>query len=361
LTQIKDLNSIAYDGTFYAPIQRADGTTGKILISAIGSSLSSWQIKTANYTAVAGDRLRIDASVGDVIVTLPSTPLSSDADIWFQRLDSSAFKVLIRPGNNPINTQTGKDGIFAPLIIQLIERLSYVNSIIGWLGQFDRITYQAAPASAPAPDASALHLLFAKSLLDSSSTPKTITPNGVTISTTQTKYPSGAGNGAAYFDGSKAVGFPRDGVTGINIVSFTQWTLECWVYPTTFGASNNIIFATYNNVGGAQSGSFVLFLDVIFDGIGAALTFAPVLNVWQHYAIIYDKATNSFKGYYNGNLVGTTSASSFNAGASTNYIGGSPGDNNIGTRFFSGYIDDFIITPSIKYTANFTPTISALI
>lgn len=145
MTQIKDLNSIAYDGTFYAPIQRADGTTGKILIAAIGNGLSSWQLKTASYTAVAGDRLRIDASVGDVVITLPVTPLSSDADIWFQRIDTSAFKVLLRTGNSKINTQTGKDGIFSPTAIQTIERLSYVDNIIGWLGQFDRLTYQNAP------------------------------------------------------------------------------------------------------------------------------------------------------------------------------------------------------------------------
>lgn len=143
MTQIKDLNSIAYDGSFYAPIQKADGTTGKIFIAAIGG-LASWQLKSANYVAVAGDRLRIDASAGDVMITLPPAPLSSDADIWFQRIDSSAFKVLIGTGSNRINAQASKDGIFSPTVIQTIERLSYVNPAIGWLGQHDRLTYQSA-------------------------------------------------------------------------------------------------------------------------------------------------------------------------------------------------------------------------
>ena len=158
MTQIKDLNSIAYDGAYFVPIQKADGTTGKILISAIGGSLSAWQLKTSSYTAAAGDRLRINASAGDVVITLPASPTATDADILFQRLDLGTNKVLLRTGTNKFNTQANQDAVFAPASINLIEGISYVNSAIGWLNQHNRLSFQSY--TAPVPTSSGTSLTY---------------------------------------------------------------------------------------------------------------------------------------------------------------------------------------------------------
>ena len=107
-----------------------------------GGSAAAWELRNGSFIAVAGGRYRIDASAGDVVMNLP-TGNTTDPDIEIQRLDSSANKVLIRTGL--INGQTGVDGVFTPSNRQQIERLSFVGGVLGWLGQFDKLTYQAAP------------------------------------------------------------------------------------------------------------------------------------------------------------------------------------------------------------------------
>lgn len=107
-----------------------------------GSGSPSWQLKTASYTAVPGDRLRLDATNGDVIVTLPASPSSSDADMLFQRVDTSSNKVLLRTGANEFVSEVRKDGVLAG---SHIEGVSYINSTVGWLNQYNRLTFQAVP------------------------------------------------------------------------------------------------------------------------------------------------------------------------------------------------------------------------
>lgn len=203
MTQIKDLTELTiYDPSYYAPIQKSDGTTRAILLANIVGGLSAWQLKTGNYTAVAGDRLRVDATAGDVVINLPSAPTASGADIWIQRLDTSANKVLLRSGASRINGQAGQDGVFAPAVIQLIERVSYVNSTIGWLGQYDRLTYQAAPVvgvSDPLFANVGLLLHLDTSFVDSSSFVQAVAVNGsLATSALQSQW----GGGSAYFDGT---------------------------------------------------------------------------------------------------------------------------------------------------------------
>jgi hypothetical protein len=82
------------------------------------------------------------------VITLPVSPSASDADIWVQRVDSTANKLLLRSGSNKIKSQTGQDGVFAPLAaIDTLERVSYIDGSIGWLGQHGLLTYQSAPSS----------------------------------------------------------------------------------------------------------------------------------------------------------------------------------------------------------------------
>lgn len=48
-----------------------------------GTGLTPWQVITANYTAVIGDRLILDSTAGAFTVTLPATP-SAGGDVWLK-------------------------------------------------------------------------------------------------------------------------------------------------------------------------------------------------------------------------------------------------------------------------------------
>jgi hypothetical protein len=142
VTEIKDWPTRVYDPDYFVPIQKADRVTGKFPLSGL-VGLGTWQLRTTDFAAVAGGRYRINASAGDVVVGLPVGNIA-DLDIEIQRLDSSINKVLVRTSEK-INGQTGVDGVFAPSNPQQVERLSFTGTILGWLGQFDKLTYQAAP------------------------------------------------------------------------------------------------------------------------------------------------------------------------------------------------------------------------
>lgn len=329
---------------------RLDASAIKNLPSG-GGGLTAWSLKTANYTAIAGDRLRIDATAGDVVITLPASPSTSDADIWIQRLDLTANKVLLRTGSNKINSQSDRDGVFMPIVAQLIERISYVNATIGWLGQHDRLTYQAAPQPVGV-GSGILNLPFDTNLLDISAIAKSVTNNNVVVSSAQSVF----GGSSAYFNGTNAsLAIPRDGSTGIDLrpAAISAYTIEMWLYPELINARN--IITNYSLPGGAQSNTLVFQTGAISNGVTAYINATGIVaNQWQHVAIVVNNASPNFRFYRQGNLVGSV-ANNFSQSASTLYIGGSPGDNNIGNAWYQGWIDNLIITPSEKYTTNFIP------
>jgi hypothetical protein len=64
-----------------AKIADANVTTAKITDNAVTNAkfagsvgLNAWQTRTANYTAVAGDRINADTGGGAFTITLPATP-----------------------------------------------------------------------------------------------------------------------------------------------------------------------------------------------------------------------------------------------------------------------------------------------
>ncbi len=107
------------------------------------SGLSPWTLKTASYTAVGGDRLRIDATSNNVTIILPLNPTAAMADIWLQRIDTSANSVIIDPNGANFKAAANQDGLFNNGNIGLSDRITYINSAIGYLPQHDRLTYQA--------------------------------------------------------------------------------------------------------------------------------------------------------------------------------------------------------------------------
>jgi len=85
-------------------------------------------------------------------------------------------------------------------------------------------------------------------------------------------------------------------------------------------------------------------------------TTAPAVDTWHHIALVKDGST--FTLYVNGTAVGTSTTTSYYAGAVVQYVGTS----GAGSTPYNGHIDELRITKGIaRYTANFTPPTSAFL
>lgn len=136
------------------------------------------------------------------------------------------------------------------------------------------------------------------------------------------------------------------------------FTLEAWIYPTSFNASYSAIFDCRASSGSANGFIFDLHPDgklTLYSTAETKSSGAPTLNAWNHVALTRD-AAGLMTFWLNGIGVGTlTNTSNFSDGAF--YIGRQATGSD---SFFPGYIDDFRLTNGYcRYTANFTPSATA--
>ncbi len=182
---------------------------------------------------------------------------------------------------------------------------------------------------------------------DSSSTPKTVTPNGnVKTSTIQSKF----GGASAYFDGTgDYLSIPSNTAFGFGTGDFT---CEMWLYlNSNTGTINLLDFRTTAtaipwvwNITGSKLG--------MYTPSGTLAVGTAILNTatWYHLAIT--RKDGVIRHFVNGVLDGqATNTSDFSSSCPLR-ISGAP-DN---TANINGYIDDLRITKGIaRYTENFTP------
>ena len=191
-------------------------------------------------------------------------------------------------------------------------------------------------------------------IIDKSQSVKTITLNGdVKSSTTQSKYLSSS----MYFDGT------GDYVNIENILAgwTSAFTIEAWVYHTSFGAYSNPIFTSgnYLSVGadffefGANSTGYYQ----VFWGGGAPLSVASVAvstNTWTHMALVRE-TDNSCTIYMDGISRATFSKSGAIPSPSSpirSFIGTQSYSEGAGGRTVIGYLSDVRITKGLaRYTA----------
>lgn len=318
-----------------------DDTNNTLTLSSSGggSGLSPWQLKTANYTAVAGDRIRVNATAGDIIITLPISPSATDADIWIQRLDLSANKVLLRTGTNKINSQSGMDGVFAPIVLQLIERVSYINNAIGWLGQYDRLTYQAYAGGGGATDPLfanvGLLLNLDTNFADSSSLGLTVTNTSTTISTGISQW----GGGSAQFNGTASLlTLPTNAIFNRGTGDFC-W--ELWINPDVGSSS---IERNIFKIGGGSSAAGLSLntsrrLSWWLDGTGNQIPGTPaqlVEGTWNYVALSRSGSTMTV-------WLNNAAYSTFSNSTSYNFSGWLLGSNVFNNRW-KGFMDDIRFT-----------------
>jgi hypothetical protein len=212
------------------------GNALTISSTAIGGGLTAWQLKTANYTAVNGDRIRAQLSTTDLTILCPINPTVGE-EFAIQRLDTTVNSLIIDPNGKPFKSQTNKDGLFNNGNIGLSERISYVDNAIGWLPQHDRLTYQTHVVSSGDPLFANVVLLLplttAAGITDVKG--KAVTNAGSTASTTIND-PFGNNTGVRAFAGGGA----RISVAQSSDFAFGNgaFAVEWWIYPTAFPSGN---------------------------------------------------------------------------------------------------------------------------
>lgn len=167
------------------------------------------------------------------------------------------------------------------------------------------------------------------------------------ISTAQSVF----GGASASFDGA------GDYIGASNPVLYSRdFTVEGRFRVNAINKSQ-IIFTTYN--GASQANTIVIQFDssnvlLCSNGlVNAAGTTTLSANTWYAFAAVYVHATTTLRIYLNG-VLELTLVQPITNGAATMYYGGSPGDANIGTRWFDGYLDELRISWVARYTANYT-------
>ena len=204
-------------------------------------------------------------------------------------------------------------------------------------------------------------LLFNRNrFIDLSSTGHSLTSNGAKVSAFNpfgqgSEYAVGENKGSTYFDGSgDYLRVPYD--VGFELSS-SNFTIECWVYPTVL-AGDITVLATHTSdpTGGYAVGfnetltrTWLNFSGDWLQVAGPAVS----LNTWNHIAVVRDGSsfymyTNGVRGtvFTNGGAVTSTANSDVTIGARYN------GTSN----YYTGYVSNVrIVKGTALYTTNFTP------
>lgn len=351
------------------PVQEAGGSTVPVTVGSLialaggggggsgsggGGGLALWQTKTANYTAIPGDRLRVNCTSGNVVITLPATPLALDSDIAIQKVDSTANIIIINPGSNNFRGITGIVGRFTTSNLGVFENISYVNSAIGFLNQHGRLNFQSLTVSDPLFAQVAFLLLpvganGSNAFVDSSTFARPITTVGdASITANQ-----------AVFDGvGDRLTVPASSSLAMQSSNF------CFEFE--FKTTQSGVFKTIMARDDApfSPGSWSFLLDVqatnklsVYLGgntpMSLMFTSTAALNDGINHHIAWDRSGNTFRFFVDGNLEGTLASAVGMPDIGTTMTIGD--DIAFSGRALNGSIKAIRITRESRYTSNFTP------
>ena len=200
--------------------------------------------------------------------------------------------------------------------------------------------------------------------IDSSSYNASIIRSGDTTQGSFSPYPVTAGYpysattniGSAYFDGTGDF-LTISGSTNFDL-SGGDFTVECWVYPTTFQTSSHVCAFMIDTANRwtlyFTSNVLTFWTATTAGGVGAARISAsasPQLNTWSHIALV--KSGSTYVLYVNGVSKGTCGVVVFPSGIQNLQVG-TYNSGGVATDNFVGYITDFhVIKGYAKYTAAF--------
>lgn len=171
-----------------------------------------------------------------------------------------------------------------------------------------------------------------------------------------TTYPT---SGSGYFDGA---GDLLQVPSSANLTLGTgDFTLELWVYPTSWNSSLNQSLLSGNGtmygfgLGASQyySGKLTFGYEGVFTIIEDAIL--PTINAWTHVACT--RSGNVFRVFLNGTQSGSTITYSADFSAPLRNIG----SNTTSAGFFNGYISNVrVLKGTALYTTTFTPPTAPL-
>lgn len=202
------------------------------------------------------------------------------------------------------------------------------------------------------PDENTLLLLHGEDLTDGSIYGHTVTNNGVSVSTAQSKF----GGSSLYFNGSSYLSITNSAFTEVTKDDFT---IDWWQYKTvakgTLMAFNVLNAEGYSQILAQHSDGTKLFgsyTGSTWDAVNGATAFSITTNVWQHWAIV--KSGTTLTTYLNGvKYWSGTVSGSFSGGTGEVLIGCHAASSN--RDYMTGYIDEFRASNVARWTENFTP------
>jgi hypothetical protein len=212
-------------------------------------------------------------------------------------------------------------------------------------------------AITPDPDFASVSLLLhmdgsGSSFVDSSSNNLTVTANGVTQTTAQSKFGGKSGD----FGGSETLTVPAGSDFAYGTGDFT---IEAWIYRTSAGSEAQIFAQTESGTNyvlfGVNSSDKVFFVGT--DSGGGAAIEGPAGNLvdadeWHHVAVV--RASGDVTVYCDG--VGGTATENTTDFDDTTRVPTVGSYTHSSSASFVGYIDEFRVTKGVaRYTANFTP------
>ena len=148
------------------------------------------------------------------------------------------------------------------------------------------------------------------------------------------------------FDGTGDYAFINNGFPAIG----ADFTVEFWVNP--INVSNNKV-AFYDARDGQTDSPIVwqnnagIYLYAASDRI--VISSGLSVGTWAHVALV--RSSGVYKLYLNGTASGTTYANTDALVVKDLYIGARY---TVNAGFYNGYIDDFRISKTARYTSNFT-------
>ena len=205
-----------------------------------------------------------------------------------------------------------------------------------------------------------------QSFIDSSTNNFTITRNG---NATQGSFSPFSQTGwSGYFTGASTSYITTPATSLLD--QGQTYTVQCWIYPTTFTTSTSAVRRMYIFIKGVIYAGLSIHSDGTLGWYGWPTPAGMIVtsaagtittNVWQHVALVVNPSGNTIKLFKNGVEVGSAAYTAAGAGNAAIQIG--HGDTSQGTDGFIGYISNFKVTLSaltggqLDYSA--TPTISS--
>ena len=172
-------------------------------------------------------------------------------------------------------------------------------------------------------------------------------------------YDATENGGSIYLDGNEYVDMTD--ATALDLEG-TDFTIEGWFYRTSTSSIQTIanfalphftIIISVNRTGAGDT--------YVYIGNGSSWIGSPTINSgsnhplyfgeWNHIALVNNGGTVTL--YHNGNSVGTTTT--LPTGMTGNLRLGAYSHTSGTGEYFSGYISDFRVSKSARYTSNFTP------